>query len=232
MADTFRRHWPPEVPLRVYTEGFRCEVEGVEQIDLDTAAPWLAPWKAERTKEQRGAGAKYNYKTDAVRFSHKVAAIGAAAEDQGLDILIWLDADIVTHAPVTVGWLKELFPEQAAIAWLDRKTKSPETGFLMFRLPMAQSLIGDLVAAYESLWIFRLPETHDSYVVQQIVEAGVIRGEITVASLSGDARAYGHPLVNGRLGECLDHLKGARKETGKSRPRDLIHPRREFYWRW
>ena len=77
MVATFRRHWPAEVPLRLYTEGFSCDIEGVETDDLYAVAPWFGPWKAERTKAQRGyKTGKYRFRDDAVRFSHKIAAIG------------------------------------------------------------------------------------------------------------------------------------------------------------
>jgi hypothetical protein len=49
-------------------------------------------------------------------------------------------------------------------------------------------------------------------------------------SLSGDAEATGHPLVNGPLGARLDHLKGKRKGVGKSMKSDLKRNRTEAYW--
>jgi hypothetical protein len=233
MARTFCRHWPSDVRLRVYAEGFDPSGDlPVDVEDLDIAAPWLKPWKAERSKEQRGnGGGRYNFRLDAVKFAHKVAAIGAAANEV-VDVLIWLDADIVTHSPVTVDWLDGLLPAAADLAWLDRVGKYPECGFLMFRLPAMQPIIGEIIAAYWSGAIFRYPQTHDSYVIQQFVEAGVRRQEIKVASLSGDARDWHHPMVAGPLGSRFDHLKGARKELGKSKPADLRTRRSESYWKW
>jgi hypothetical protein len=234
MAATFDRYWPSEIPLRVYAEGFSgIGNERIEFVDLDTAAPWLAPWKAKRTKAQRGKdGPRYNYRLDAVRFAHKIAAIRAAAARMPAGhVLIWMDADIVTHAPVTMEWLAGLFPERADIAWLDRTGRYPECGFLMFRLMSAFGLIRDLVAAYKTGKIFRYPQTHDSYVIQEMVNAAVARGEIRVASLSGKARVCHHPFCAGPLGAVMDHRKGTnRKLRGKSFPTDLMGPRSEPYW--
>ena len=42
----------------------------------------------------------------------------------------------------------------------------------------------------------------------------------------------GHPLINGVLGTWLDHLKGDRKQTGKSNQRDLMVKRGEKYWKF
>lgn len=233
MARTFCRYWPADVPLCVYAEGFEPGGDlPIRVVDLDIAAPWLEPWKAERTAAHRGmANGKYTATLDAVRFSHKVAAIGAAARED-TDVLIWMDADIVTHQPVTVGWLDSLFPRTADMAWLDRETKYPECGFLMFRLPNTIAVIDEIVSMYRSEDIFKLSETHDSYVIQQVVEAAVRRGEIKMASLSGEARRCRHPFVAGLLGSRMDHLKGTqRKEAGRSFRTDLLNPRREPYWR-
>jgi hypothetical protein len=47
--------------------------------------------------------------------------------------------------------------------------------------------------------------------------AGLITGE-------------GHPLINSEWGAYLDHLKGNRKNTGRSLPKDLKVKRQEAYW--
>jgi hypothetical protein len=232
MVATFRRHWPAEVPLRLYTEGFSCAIEGVETDDLHAVAPWLGPWKAACTKAQRGyKTGRHHFRYDAVRFSHKIAAIGVAAETADIDVLIWLDADTVTHSPVTVEWLDSLFPLPADVAWLDRATKYPECGFLMFRLPSAFDVIQDIVMMYRTGAIFRFTEWHDSWIIWKVVEAAVTRGEIKVTSLSGEGRNSHHPFAVGPLGSRLDHLKGSRKAEGRSRPADFPRPRSEPYWR-
>jgi hypothetical protein len=43
-------------------------------------------------------------------------------------------------------------------------------------------------------------------------------------------KGEGHPLINTAWGAYLDHLKGKRKETGRSAAKDLIQPRSESYW--
>jgi len=130
-----------------------------------------------------------------------------------------------------VEWLDELFPPTANIAWLDRERKYPECGFLMFRLPSARRLIQTLKNVYKTGEVFRYAETHDSYVIQQVVNAAVATGEITVASLSGEARSWHHPFCAGPLGAVMDHLKGtSRKTRGRSFQADLMGPRLEPYW--
>lgn len=230
MVTTFERHWPADVSLTVYPEGFEGDRNGrVHFVDLDAEAPWLKPWKVARTEEQRGMRPEgYRYRWDAVKFSHKVAAIGAAAEIEA-DALIWLDADIVTHAPVTIEWLDGLFPASADMAWLDRERWYPECGFMMFRLPAMAPIIRQIVTAYQTGDIFKLQQWHDSYVIETVVTAAEAMGKIKVASLSGEGRKHHHPLCAGPMGAKFDHLKGKRKDLGRSE--EFVGRRKEAYWR-
>ena len=137
----------------------------------------------------------YRYRFDAVRFAHKVAALGAAAEEGEAGILIWLDADTVTHAPVTREWLDSLLPDDADLGWLDRERTYPECGFMLFRLPEARQVIADVVATYRSGSVFDMAQWHDSYVIETVAKAAEALGQITIVSLSGEGRAHHHVLV-------------------------------------
>lgn len=235
MARSFLLGWPDEVPLWLFHEGFDPAGElPIERCaDLELASPWLRDFKAKYGHQDTRPGEPgYDYRRDAVRFAHKVAAIHAAAQDADCDVLIWMDADTVTFETVTEDWLRELFPAEADLAWLDREGVYPECGFLMFRMPQARKLIAQIVDCYDSGAIFNLRETHDSFVIQHVAEAAAVRGEIRIASLSGPEgrRCTHHPWVNSRLAERLDHLKGARKDTGHSRRSDIVVSRPEPYW--
>ena len=230
MSETFDRHWPKEVGLIIYGEGFQIEDYWHPSGQLEQAAPWLPLFKQlYRDPQFNGGPNRRDYRRDAVRFAHKVAAIGAAAETADCDVLIWCDADTVTHEPVTVAWLDSLFPKSADLAWLDRERAYPECGFLMFRMPAARGLIGDVVRAYREGKIFKMPETHDSYVWQHYVG----RMGIKTHSLSGTegSRHTGHPWISSELASRMDHLKGEkRKANGRSLKSDLRTPRPEPYW--
>lgn len=229
MAATYKRHWPIEVPLLIYSEGFDGGALG---IDLERAAPWLVEFKARhRDQRYRGGPGGRDYRHDAVRFAHKVAAIGAAAEYVECDVLIWLDADTVTFAPVTGEWLDSLFPEPAVVAWLDRDHAYPECGWLMFRMPAARAVIAQVVETYQTGELFKLREWHDSFVFEHVVK----RAGVPVHSLSGPAgrRHTGHPWLGSPLAEVADHLKGeVRRDLGRSTvPAELRGLRTEAYWR-
>lgn len=231
MAATFCEHWPRDLALVMYAERFDPSGDlPLEVVNLEIAAPWQPLFEQLYSAPQYNGGSNgRDYRRDAVRFSHKVAAIGHAADTYDCDVLIWIDADVVTHAPVTTEWLNSLFPEPATIAWLDRDNCYPECGFVMFRMPAARKLIRTVVGSYRGGAIFELPETHDSYVIQHVAR----RMGVKAHSLSGaeGRKAVGHPWCASELASRMDHLKGeVRKGRGKSLPQDLKVPRPEAYW--
>ena len=111
-------------------------------------------------------------------------------------MLIWIDADIITHAQVTTEWLDRLMPLSATVGWIGRATKYPETGFMLFRLPAARRVIRGIVKAYRGGAIFNLPETHDAYVIGHYVEAAAKRGQAAIHSISDLSLPKRHPFVN------------------------------------
>jgi len=225
MMESFHQNWPNEVPLRVYSEGWSLIDSRTEIVELDDASPWLGCFKS-RNKHRTFR----DFRWDAVRFSHKVAAVSHAARDIECDVLIWLDGDIYTHAQITLADLEKLAPaENEWISWLNRTQMYPECGFYMLNLRHPQHL--EYLSAFEAMYVndelYRLDEFHDSYVLQQVVK----RTGALSRSLSGRGVATSHPLVNGPLGQWFDHLKGSRKQDGKSRRGDLKVARQEDYWK-
>lgn len=233
MAQSFVRHWPESASLTIYAEGFEPDVYGVAVRSLPD---WVDTFKAEhgRVPERNGMiNGRYQYIFDSVKFCHKVGALTDFALSKTDGVVIWLDADTFTHADVTGLWLESLFPQNAYLAWLDRRNSHPECGFVMFRPshPYHASFMERFRQVYTSGEIFGLPETHDSYVLQYIVTKKVLSGKIPApASLSGEARNWHHPLCAGPLGQCMDHAKGQRKEQGRS-PKVDARGRPEPYWR-
>jgi hypothetical protein len=204
-VESFEKFWP--FKLTAYMDE-----------DLEAQSSWLADFKARHAHRRTD-----NYRFDAVRFAHKIAAIELAA---GSDVLIWIDADCVTHAPVDEAWLLGLLGD-ADFGYLRRTNKYPECGFMMFRMnDRGREFIRRIVDQYRTDGLFEMAEWHDSWVIEEVRKGMGLK----CASLSGDAEHTGHPLINGPLGSRLDHLKGKRKEIGRSRPTDLKVKRAEAYW--
>lgn len=192
---------------------------------LENQSDWLSEFK--QRHRQRPTD---NYRFDAVRFSHKVAAIEAAFRLGTADVLVWIDADCVTHEPVDAEWLNGLIGS-ADFALLKRDNKYPECGFMMLRRnERGAEFLRNLVWLYRTDELFELAEWHDSWAIDHVQQWMERNGNLTVASLSGDGARTSHPLVNGPVGSRLDHCKGDRKRTGKSRPSDLKLKRTEAYW--
>lgn len=229
MAETFDLHWPGEVGMTVYAEGWWETIGRAGLMNLEKVSPWLSAFK------ERHANRTFkDYRWDAVRFAHKVAAVCYAAtchsDRQDCDWLIWMDGDVITHAPVTEHALSEMLPRgDEWISWLDRARMYPETGLFVLncRHPRHHEMILRLQTMYAADCLFKLKEFHDGFVIQHVVkESG-----IAAKSLSGDARRTSHPLVNGPLGAFLDHAKGQRKKAGRTPKAELVAPRAEAYWR-
>lgn len=237
MVESFLEKWPAEcLPLVLYAEGF--DPPALPGLEVRRLPTWMQKFKADHATVPARTGhigAGYDYRQDAVKFAHKVAALTDFA--LGLvdgECAIWLDADTFTHSHVTTAWLESLFPGDGGyIAWLDRVNSHPECGFVMFKT--AHSYHRNFMEGFRTLYatgrVFDLPETHDSYVLWHLVVRKCATMKIpTPVSLSGDKRWH-HPFVNGPLGDCMDHMKGPRKAEGRSRAIDIRIPRNEPYWK-
>jgi len=247
MINSFIKNWPEEVTLYAYSEN--CQV--VEQAknlvvrDLHSSSPELVSFKQKWKDDPRatgnlatgpiGKGGKQpgiGFRWDAVRFSHKVYAIFHCAKNCESDILLWMDADTICHSPINLVAIEQLIPKEQDICFLGRENKWSECGLYSMNLKNLQTL--DFLREFQRMYdhaetgIFRLTEWHDSFVFDDVRlrmpflkqhdwSRGLIKGE-------------GHPLINSAWGAYLDHLKGARKDLGKSKITDLRVNRQESYW--
>jgi hypothetical protein len=251
MIDTFLKNWPSSIKLRVYAE--QCNVTqqaaNLAVIDYEAAVPALVEFKqrwkddaratgrlAQGPVDRKGRQPGIGFKWDAVRFSHKVYAVCDTAKQLQDDVVIWMDADTVCHSPVGRATIDRLIPKTADIAFLGRKNKYTECGLYALNLhSTATRKFVDLfqdVYDYAEHGIFTMSEWHDSWVFDQV------RNDIAAAHpewnqldwSAGLVTGEGHPLINSEWGAYLDHLKGDRKDTGRSRAKDLKVERTEAYW--
>ena len=249
MIETYLKNWPAEVTLHLYPEKVNPLIADHSRItltDLDTGVPSLQvfknKWKGvphangDISGIPRLASRKDSHKPfkwDAVRFAHKVYSIFHCAQHTDADVLIWMDADMICHSPITLEKINSLIPQDADLCFLGRDQKFTECGLysMNLRSPATQSFLVEFQRMYDQAetGIFTLDEWHDSYVfdaarrkfptLKQVNwSRGIIKGE-------------GHPLINCEWGAYLDHLKGDRKITGKSPKTDLRIQRTEAYWR-
>jgi hypothetical protein len=245
MIQTFLQNWPAEVTLVVYAEAcavaetapnlvvrdiamvdaltaFKDTWRGVPQANGDVSSD---PERARRKDAGKG------FKWDAVRFAHKVYSIFHCAKNITTDWLIWMDGDTVCHSPISTADLDRLCPSHNDLCFLGRRHKYTECGLYAMNLNHAimERFLWEFQRMYDDAenGIFRLVEWHDSFVFDAVRR----NQQLNELDWSGHLiTGEGHPLINSDWGAYLDHLKGARKDLGRSKRVDLKVKRTEAYW--
>lgn len=249
MINTFCENWPKDITLHLYPEGCNPQVPDHSRITLKRLEevpelqafkerwkdePKAKGWCDDSTKKFPDKTQRIGFRWDAIRFSHKVYAIFDCARTTDADVLFWMDADTVCHTPIDLSTVEKFCPMTQDLGFLGREGKYTECGLysLNLRSPVVQNFLREFQRMYDDAdnGIFTLSEWHDSFVFDavrtkfkgQLVEnnwaAGIVKGE-------------GHPLINSEWGAYLDHLKGDRKDLGRSKDKDLKVKRTEGYWK-
>jgi hypothetical protein len=243
-VETFCEHWPAAVTLIVYSEDLHVLRGPGRGVDARVTFRLLHhPFLAQHAASERAQGrvrldtdhgwtpkkiaGGYNFRYDAYRFAKKVFAIEAAAEPIRGGRLFWVDADVVTFAPVPPVLFERMLPEGAVLSCLDRGEYHSECGFVGYNLdhPDARGFIAAFAGLYSSGRVFELKEWHDSWVFDWLRR----RRDIAVHRIAHQSRHQ--PFVNSELGRYMDHLKGASKEKGKTPLQHLLVNRDIAYWR-
>ena len=97
------------------------------------------------------------------------------------------------------------------------------------RNPATQIFLQKFQSMYDlaETGIFTLDEWHDSFVFDAVrMQTSLNELDWSGHIITGE----GHPLINSEWGAYLDHLKGKRKDYGKSLSTDLKVKRQEGYW--
>lgn len=239
MIKTFLETWPKDVSLWVYAEDCRVteSAPNLKVIDFHAESNELVAFKNKwrnvpKANGDIGPGSERKaFKWQAVRFAHKVYAIFHAAKNCNTEWLIWMDADMVCHSPIGTQKLDTLFPMDKDLCYAGRSNKFSECGLYGIHLtaPESQKFLAEFQRMYDDAdnGIFTLSEWHDSYVFDAVRVKFPLR-ELNWSS--GLINGEGHPLINCEWGAYIDHLKGKRKQGGKSKAKDLVIQRRESYW--
>lgn len=246
MIQTFLQNWPDSVDLVVYAENCSVKESAPNLIvhDLESVSPELVAFKnkwrgvpkangdvsSDPVRSQRKDAGK-GFKWDAVRFAHKVYSIFHAARTHSTDWLLWMDADMVCHSPITVEVLDQLCPGIHDLCFLGRRGKYTECGLYAMNLRHSsiERFLWDFQRMYDQAesGIFNLVEWHDSFVFDAVRNNHKLNQHDWSSHL---ITGEGHPLINSAWGAYLDHLKGDRKTLGKSKAKDLKVQRTEAYW--
>lgn len=228
---TFDKHWPVEVGLRVYAEA---------RVDAPRRS-WRNLWHCAGVAEfieKYGATAKYCgrevmpgwgvkdrerkycYRYDAVKFCRQlfipeqviIEGLASGTLRQG-DILVWLDADVVTFKDVPLDFIPGLLKDYDA-CYLGRQKLHSEIGFWAVRInPQTRAFVSSLADMYRKGEVFKLQEWHSAFVWDHCR----VKHSDMVRFLNLTPGGYGHVWWRSPLKEYTDHLKGdSRKQRGKS----------------
>lgn len=256
--DSFAERVDKRIRLFVYAENCKPVNPDDEQIrifDAGLALPKLNAFKLRWRNDPKANGKPpadirarrpkdhhKEFKWDAIRFANKTYAVYDAAA-RSRDWCVWMDADTFVHSDWSYEEFKECLPDTSWITYVGRGKGSqtwPECGFYGMNVkdPVCKEFLAEFERMYENAdeGIFLLEEWHDSYVFGKIVN-DMKRSAPNVLDYSAEmymreakTGGGGHPLINTKLGKWIDHMKGDRKNTGKSLAKDLIVNRKEGYW--
>jgi len=256
--NSFAERVDKKIKLLVYAEACNPVNPDPEQIkifDAFEALPKLNEFKSRwadnpkangvppaEIKARRPRDWHKKFKWDAIRFANKTYAVFDACE-RSSDWCVWMDADSYIHSEWSYEDFVELLPNDKWLTYVGRGKGSqtwPECGFYGMNLnhPMCVQFLKEFERFYEDAdnGIFELEEWHDSYVFGHIlnqlkpIDPNVHDYSADMYLREASTGGGGHPLINGPLGKFMDHMKGGRKDQGKSKPSDIMVKRQEAYW--
>jgi hypothetical protein len=255
--ESFAAKVDKRIKLLVYAEGIlplNPDPRRIEILSAEKALPKLNAFKEKYKddpkangippgyiKEKRPRDWHKKFKWDAVRFANKTYAVFDAC-DKSKDWVVWMDADSYIHSPWSYEDFIDLLPRDKWLTYVGRGKGSqtwPECGFYGMNLnhPVCHEFLKDFEAMYEDAdnGIFTLEEWHDSYVFGELLKkySEFPSHDYSAEMYLKEAKTGGggHPLINGPLGKFMDHMKGGRKDKGKSNAKDIMVNRTEDYWR-
>lgn len=233
-AESFDRFWPKAVDLVVYGEEpvdlprgeFRllADIEGCAEFLArhdNAVARGVEPNDQTRAKwKPKHFANRYNFRFDAWKFCrqgfipwHTFLGLSYLDDPQ---LLVWLDGDVVTHAPVPPAFIEGLLPARKEIAYLGRGEKHSEIGFQLYRIDgdTGEDRVARMLELFRDIYandeVFALREWHSAYVFDEA------RRRTQVAAHDLTPGGHGHVWHQSPLRMYTDHLKGKRKDKGRS----------------
>lgn len=248
-VETFDKYWPPSVSLYVVSEDqlpFMFSARSTPRYQVCCSLGDSMAWQqfmekygaeawvrgdstcprpsnvAPRWREDKG----YNFRFDAYKFSKKVFAIEMIARRVREGRLLWIDADVLTFAEVPETLPERLLPSAYALSCLARPGYHSECGFVGYNIDHSGAIhfLKAFAGLYASGEVFNAPEYHDSFVFDWL------RNKLLTATHHIPHRSKSHPFIASELGKYMDHLKGRRKDKGRSAVIEQVVHTKLPYW--
>jgi len=225
MLSTFDANWPKDVDLfialdKVSPEQFALIQEEIAKLLVSGREFFFSnEWSPEKEAffKRNQDSPDVSYRFHVCKFSHKVFALKATADHckADYDYLIWLDADVITHKPITYEILeRELLPNTIGdklggvidkVSYLGR-TEAPhsECSFMAFDLKNGGAEL--------------ITKMHDYYVTDKVLElAGWTDCDVFDHAREGLGRNLSNGLKGWHVfpaspcGKYMEHRKGKLK---------------------
>jgi hypothetical protein len=257
--DSFAERVSKKIKLLVYAEDcnpINPDPEQITVLDAKEVLPKLNAFKERWKNDPRANGIPTDaikarrprdwhkkFKWDAIRFANKTYAVyDACTRSKGW--CVWMDADTFVHSDWSHKEFNNLLPNNTWLTYVGRGKGSqtwPECGFYGMNLnhTVCHEFLKEFERVYEEAeqGIFLLEEWHDSFVFGHILNnmkkdfPNVLDYSAEMYLKEARTGGGGHPLINSVLGKWMDHMKGVRKEEGRSRVSDIMVNRTESYWK-
>ena len=222
-VQTFARYWPASANLVAYTEEpapmprGECrslwDIPGAKEFYArhkdNPVSCGTGPHKNWLPKDHRRG---QSWRWDAVRFFKQLiipldASLGLADDD----ILVWLDADVVTFADVPDGFVEKLLGK-ADLVYLGRN-KGSEIGFWGVRLnKRTRPFLTNLSSLYLDDRFTSLEQFHSAWIFDYARRGSGMK----MTDLTPGGRDHVFVDIRCPLHVYLDHAKGSRKKLGHS----------------
>jgi hypothetical protein len=173
---SFHEKWDKNIPIYIQIDDNKYKQDLVPLLKQTLAGRNVLvcdTWEqnhAEFIERNKDKDVKKDFRRSSVKFCHKVFTLDKVASFAKEECLIWYDADIETLNPVGEKELDEII--KADVCYLGRKEwPTSETGFISFKLPVAQPLIRKWAELYETDQVMKHPEWTDAYAFDRAREA-------------------------------------------------------------
>lgn len=229
---SFRKFWPTSVRLVTYldasiSDDFDADFVLLNEADMPEWAYFYEGIKRFPLMCGQTPGG-YSIQYDA-RMARKTFIEADAVKQYG-DKVFWIDADVITHAPVSEDFLDQMLPDDKMSCYLGRDGWAyTESGFLGFNAnhPACKDFMAGYVSMFTQGYIFTQKFWHDCMAYDMARLACDPGWFHNLAAWLPHGTM--HPFVNSPLGAVMDHRKGPRK-SGRSGREDLVVQRTEPYW--
>ena len=247
---TFDSMWPQTVDLEIYTSPdvprIKLDRHNVNQVDYNlddhkALFEFMEDWNGRVVRDGITANGilpngNYAMKYDAIKFAWKTFAIIYATYQHIDREFFWLDADTITHSPISTHNIQEWMGHDPNVytRYLGRsqnpKPMYSECGFVYYnaRSPIHQGFMYEWERMYVEGHVFDLPEWHDSFVYDYLVNK-LLQADEHASWTAHMKNASTHPFIQ-IFGNWMDHRKGPRKHS-RSGKHELVVGNNAEYWK-